>query len=269
MNKVNEAQPSSVPSAESRATSELKAALADMNAQPDVSGNDSERLQGFCRMTTVEVKAVGMVSAATSLEMIGYIRELEWKLTQRLSASGVDGQASSLQSSSSSTPRDTEVVASDEDAIAEKVFADWLHRLWVAVRKIPSANCGMETVVQIVERQLGEFHKNDESLGPVSEGLLEAFRGDPRYAASPDEVVAEPICTCFADEAQMEHATYCPREGMDYDESVAESAVVKAYRDAEGWVLFGKNGEPVDWPSGWPTEIDSKFLQQRNIEVGA
>lgn len=46
-------------------------------APPDISSNDSERLQGFVRMTSVEIRAVGSVGAATSLEMIGYIRELE------------------------------------------------------------------------------------------------------------------------------------------------------------------------------------------------
>lgn len=62
------------------AAQNLAAAIADMNSQPDVSGDDSDRLRGFCRMTAVEVKATGGVSAATSLEMIGYIRELEWRL---------------------------------------------------------------------------------------------------------------------------------------------------------------------------------------------
>lgn len=60
---------------------ELKAAVAQMNALPDISQNDSERLQGFTRTTAVEIKAVGGVGAATSLEMIGYIRELEHRLS--------------------------------------------------------------------------------------------------------------------------------------------------------------------------------------------
>jgi DNA-directed RNA polymerase subunit RPC12/RpoP len=58
----------------------LTDAVANMSAQPDVSEEDSDRLREFCRVTAMEVKAVGSVSAATSLEMIGYIRELEWKL---------------------------------------------------------------------------------------------------------------------------------------------------------------------------------------------
>lgn len=49
-------------------------------APPDISADDSKRLQGFVRMTSVEIKAVGGVGAATSLEMIGYIRELEQRL---------------------------------------------------------------------------------------------------------------------------------------------------------------------------------------------
>jgi hypothetical protein len=44
---------------------------------PDISANDSPRLQELCRVTAMEVKAVGGIGAATALEMIGYIRELE------------------------------------------------------------------------------------------------------------------------------------------------------------------------------------------------
>lgn len=54
--------------------------IADMDALPDISGNDSERLQEFVRITAREVKAVGGASAGTTLEMIGYIRELEHAL---------------------------------------------------------------------------------------------------------------------------------------------------------------------------------------------
>lgn len=59
-----------------------QSALAQMNALPDISGNDSERLRKFMRITALEIKAVGGVGAATSLEMIGYIRELEMKLAK-------------------------------------------------------------------------------------------------------------------------------------------------------------------------------------------
>lgn len=57
--------------------SELHRAINEMNEQPDISANDSPRLKELCRVTAMEIKAVGGVSAATSLEMIGYIRELE------------------------------------------------------------------------------------------------------------------------------------------------------------------------------------------------
>lgn len=60
----------------------ILAAVAEMNALPDISNNDSERLRGFVRMTATEIKAVGGIGAATSLEMIGYIRELEHKLAR-------------------------------------------------------------------------------------------------------------------------------------------------------------------------------------------
>lgn len=55
--------------------------IAEMNAQPDISGADSKRLQEFVRVTAREVKAVGGASASTTLELIGYIRELEHALS--------------------------------------------------------------------------------------------------------------------------------------------------------------------------------------------
>lgn len=58
----------------------LTDAIAEMNALPDIDGNDSPRLQEFVRLTAREVKAVGGASASTTLEMIGYIRELETRL---------------------------------------------------------------------------------------------------------------------------------------------------------------------------------------------
>lgn len=55
----------------------LRSAINNMNAQPDISANDSQRLRELCRVTAMEIKAVGGVGAATTLEMVGYIRELE------------------------------------------------------------------------------------------------------------------------------------------------------------------------------------------------
>lgn len=63
-------------------SNDLPKAITEMNTLPDISANDSARLQGFMRMTTTEIKAVGGVGAATALEMIGYIRELENKLAR-------------------------------------------------------------------------------------------------------------------------------------------------------------------------------------------
>ena len=57
--------------------SDLRQAVDTMNTRPDISADDSPRLKDLCRVTATEIKAVGGVSAATSLEMIGYIRELE------------------------------------------------------------------------------------------------------------------------------------------------------------------------------------------------
>lgn len=56
---------------------EIKQAIDDMNALPNIDGEDSPRLQEFVRVTTREVELVGGASAGTTLEMIGYIRELE------------------------------------------------------------------------------------------------------------------------------------------------------------------------------------------------
>lgn len=61
---------------------ELKQAIDDMNALPNIDGEDSSRLRELIRVTTREVKAVGGASAGTTLEMIGYIRELERTKTQ-------------------------------------------------------------------------------------------------------------------------------------------------------------------------------------------
>lgn len=58
-------------------TAELHRAINEMNEQPDISASDSPRLKELCRVTAMEIKAVGGVGAATSLKMIGYIRELE------------------------------------------------------------------------------------------------------------------------------------------------------------------------------------------------
>jgi hypothetical protein len=57
-----------------------------MNNLPDISEHDSPRLREFMRITAVEIKAVGGVGAATSLEMIGYIRELESQLRAKTAA---------------------------------------------------------------------------------------------------------------------------------------------------------------------------------------
>lgn len=62
---------------------DLREAITVMNALPDISGEDSERLRGFVKVTSREVKAVGGASAGTTLEMIGYIRELELSLSSR------------------------------------------------------------------------------------------------------------------------------------------------------------------------------------------
>jgi hypothetical protein len=45
--------------------------------------------------------------------------------------------------------------------------------------------------------------------------------------------------------------------------------IVSAYRDAEGWILFDAQGEPMDWPADWPNEIDAAFLRERGVEVAA
>lgn len=56
---------------------DLTKAIDGMNSLPDISLHDSQKLRELSARTAREIKAVGGVSAATSLEMIGYIRELE------------------------------------------------------------------------------------------------------------------------------------------------------------------------------------------------
>ena len=58
----------------------LQQTVQRMNDLPDVSGNDSPTLARLSRTTANEIKFAGGVSAATSLETIGYIRRLEGKL---------------------------------------------------------------------------------------------------------------------------------------------------------------------------------------------
>lgn len=51
-----------------------------MNNLPDISGNDSAELKRLCEQSAKEVKLIGSVSAATSLEMIAHMRSLEIQL---------------------------------------------------------------------------------------------------------------------------------------------------------------------------------------------
>lgn len=47
----------------------------------------------------------------------------------------------------------------EESRLFEKVFAAWQERLWKATRKIRgSDDLGMETIIQIVEKQLADYH---------------------------------------------------------------------------------------------------------------
>ena len=45
---------------------------------------DSKKLEYFCKTTTNQVKLLGNISPATSLEMIEYIRTLEYTINQIL-----------------------------------------------------------------------------------------------------------------------------------------------------------------------------------------
>lgn len=48
-----------------------------------------------------------------------------------------------------------------------------------------------------------------------------------------------------------------------------ESYVVSAVFDTDSWILFDKDGEPVEWPDSWPKIIDPKFLEDNGVEIGA
>jgi hypothetical protein len=60
-------------------TDEMKQRIQEMNDLPDISGDDSPELKRLCEQSAREVKLAGFVSAATSLEIIGFMRELEIK----------------------------------------------------------------------------------------------------------------------------------------------------------------------------------------------
>lgn len=61
-------------------------AINRMNALPDVDQKDSEKLKELSAQSAREIKILGGVSAATSLEMIAYMRQLEWFLSSALAS---------------------------------------------------------------------------------------------------------------------------------------------------------------------------------------
>lgn len=54
---------------------------------------DSDKLKGFVRLSTIQVKANGCISPSLSLEMIEYIRQLERKLDGAKEQAVQDGRA--------------------------------------------------------------------------------------------------------------------------------------------------------------------------------
>jgi hypothetical protein len=61
-------------------------AINRMSALPDVDQEDSEKLKELSAQSAREIKILGGVSAATSLEMIAYMRQLEWFLSSAMAA---------------------------------------------------------------------------------------------------------------------------------------------------------------------------------------
>ena len=51
-----------------------------MNNLPDISGHDSPELERLCEQSAKEVRLIGSVSAATSLEMVAHMRNPETQL---------------------------------------------------------------------------------------------------------------------------------------------------------------------------------------------
>lgn len=44
--------------------------------------------------------------------------------------------------------------------------------------------------------------------------------------------------------------------------------IVSAYRDAEGWILYGADQEPIEvWPKHWTERVTKQFLLSQGIEV--
>lgn len=73
----------------------------------------------------------------------------------------------------------------EQDELSERVFAEWQARLWKAVRRVQSnPNYGMETVLQIAEKQLNDYHERLEAEQQAFDrGLEEAAKVADKEAA--------------------------------------------------------------------------------------
>lgn len=143
--------------------SDLRQAIDTMNAQPDISVSDSPRLRELCRLTAMEVKAVGSVSAATSLGMIAYIRELE---------RGQNGYVAWCRYKYNSEGGIQSIVTCDSDAKG-------------AFKVYPAARPSLSDAIKEVEKMRDvynvDLHDTDSDHDPVYfallGGIVKAFDG--------------------------------------------------------------------------------------------
>lgn len=103
----------------------VRDAIAEMNALPDINGDDSKEFQEIQETTLKEIKRYGMTSVSTALEMIGSIRKLETEsrfLRQVLRNAYVDLDALFHHGQLNSQQR--EILS-----MIEKPIADALHQI--------------------------------------------------------------------------------------------------------------------------------------------
>lgn len=83
------------------------------------------------------------------------------------------------------------------------------------------------------------FLDRREFLGPITPEMVKPSTSDVSQNASRgmsagnSPEVPEPTCTCFAPPTEQ-HATYCPREGMDYDPPISSSSLQELSKQNQG-----------------------------------
>lgn len=57
-------------------------------------------------------------------------------------------------------------------------------------------------------------------------------------------------------------------EMLEQSSATPSHGIVSAYRDSEGWVMYGADQEPIEvWPEHWTERVTKEFLLSQGIEV--